>query len=294
MNMKYQSSFHLLFLTLLICQLATAMSAKNHKFLNYNIYKGMSQDTTLRKEHFVKWMQQLSPDIVGMEEVNYFTQSTLDNMANKYGHPYSVLLKEQGYPVALTSRYPIVNVRRVTDNMHHGMIVAQILDYHIIVTHLSPHRWEKRGHEIDLIMATIKATAPKGKWIVMGDFNAYSPIDIQAYADGLLKDRTFKLEQKYKSHKNLRNNELDFTVIQKVLDAGFIDALKVKHSSFVSSVPTKVLEHKTLDVNPPFRIDYMFVSNFLKKKILSCDILKDSFTDNYSDHYPVLMELSDK
>ncbi len=280
-------------LLLMVSLYSFRTEAKTIKVLDYNTYKGMSQDSTINKAQFVEWMKQLSPDIVGLEEVNYFTQSVLENFSNKYGHPYAVLLKEKGYPVALTSRYPIVNVQRVTDNMQHGLIMAQILDYHVIVTHLSPHRWEKRGQEIDLILATIKATAPKGKWIILGDFNSYSPVDAKAYTDGLLKKRTADLEQKFKSHKNLRNHELDYSVIQKVLDSGLVDALKVKHPEFVPSVPTKVLEHANLDENPPFRIDYIFVSSPLKKKIQSCEILKTPFTDTHSDHYPVLMELAD-
>lgn len=287
------SNLSFIVLLLIATLYSSKIQAKTIKVLDYNIYKGMSQDSTLKKDEFVEWMKQLSPDIVGLEEMNYFTQSELDNFASRYGHPYSVLLKEKGYPVALTSRYPVVNVHRVTDNMQHGFIMAQILDYHIIVTHLSPHSWEKRGQEIDLILATIQATAPKGKWIILGDFNSYSPVDAQAYTDGLLKKRTKQLEQKYKSHKNLRNGELDYSVIQKVLDFGLVDALKTKHASFNSSVPTKVLEHATLEVNPPFRIDYIFVSPSMKRKIKSCEILKNPFTDLHSDHYPVVMELSE-
>lgn len=269
------------------------VQAQTFKVLSYNIYKGLSCDSSVNKRGFAEWVSKLQPDIVALQEVNGFTQAKLSQLAANYGHPYAILLKEEGYPVALTSRYPIVNVQKVTDNMHHGFILAQVKGYHILVTHLSPHKYKKRREEADMLLSTVKATCPKGKWLMMGDFNAYSPLDKEAYKDGLVKERTRKLELKYKSHQNLKNGELDFSVIEKVLQGGFCDALKLKNQTYVSSAPTKVLEHSYLNVNPSFRIDYIFVSQLLKKKVVQCYIIKDAYTDINSDHYPVWLELSE-
>ncbi|MDY3851342.1 MAG: endonuclease/exonuclease/phosphatase family protein [Prevotella sp.] len=268
------------------------MPAQTFKVLSYNIYKGLMCDSSVNKQDFAKWVSKQQPDIVALQEVNGFTQAKLSQLAADYGHPYAVLLKEEGYPVALTSRFPIVNVQKVIDNMHHGFILAQVKNYHILVTHLSPHKYKKRGEEVDMLLATVKATHPKGKWLMMGDFNAYSPWDKESYKDGLVRERTRQLEMKYKSHQNLKNGELDFSVIEKVLNGGFCDALKLKNRDYVSSAPTKVLEHSDLHANPTFRIDYIFVSQSLKKDVVQCRIIKDDYTDNHSDHYPVWLELS--
>ncbi|GHT76430.1 hypothetical protein FACS189463_1490 [Bacteroidia bacterium] len=274
-----------------ICLLGVqTVSAQNLKILSYNIYKGMTFDTSEDKVDFVEWVKALSPDIVALEEVNDFTQAKLESLARKYEHPYAILLKEKGFPVALTSKYPIVNARKVTDNMHHGFIQAQILDFNILVTHLSPHKYWKRGEEIDLILSTINHTNPEEKWIVAGDFNAYSPLDSLGYQDGLLKERIMMYEKKYQSHENLKDNNIDYSVIQKVLDFGFYDALKLKNDTYISTAPT--LEETYMESNnATFRIDYIFVSKNLKNQVLNCSVIKDEFTDHKSDHYPVFLEL---
>jgi exodeoxyribonuclease-3 len=265
--------------------------AENLKILSYNIYKGMSLDKSENKSGFVTWIDSISPDIVSLQEVNGFTQATLEKTARDYGHPYAVLLKEEGYPVALTSKFPIVNVKKVIDNMHHGFIQAQVLDFNIIVLHLSPHKYWKRNEEVDLILSTIKNANPRGKWIIMGDFNTYSPLDALHYQDGLLQERIKTLEEKYKSHENLKENKIDYSVIQKVMDYGFLDALRLKNASYVSTVPTYSLEHTNLNNQATMRIDYIFISKKIKEDIVSCSIIKDNFTHHNSDHYPVLMEL---
>ncbi len=267
------------------------LKAANMKILSYNIYKGMSLDKSENKSDFVEWIDSLSPDIVALQEVNGFTQATLESMAQKYGHPYAILLKEEGFPIALTSKYPIVNVRKVIDNMHHGFIQAQVNGINILVTHLSPHKYKKRGEEIDLIMSTITCNNANSKWVVTGDFNSYSPLDSLNYRDGLLKERIKTLELRYKSHENLKNGNIDYSVIQKVLDAGFYDALKLKHAEFISTVPTQAVEHGNISNQAEFRIDYIFVSKDLRKNVLDCSIIKDNFTKNKSDHYPIFMTL---
>ena len=284
---------HFLILSILfvIININCSLKAENIKILSYNIYIGMSLDKSEDKSDFIKWINTMSPDIVSLQEVNGFTQEKLEKTARKYGHPYAVLLKEEGYPVALTSKYPIVNVRKVIDNMHHGFIQAQILDFNIIVLHLSPHKYWKRSEEIDLILSTIKSTDSNGKWIITGDFNTYSPLDSLAYQDGLLKERIKELENKYKSHENLKNNNIDYSTIQKVLDSGFYDAFKLKNSAYTFTIPTLFLEHADLKNQATKRIDYIFISKNLKKKLLNPTIIKDDFTNYKSDHYPVFIEI---
>lgn len=258
--------------------------------ISYNILKGMSQDTTAGKQQFVDWVRQKDPDILALQEVNLFTQTSLEEMARKFNHPYAVLLKEPGYPVALTSKYPIVNVRKVIDNLHHGFLQAEINGYQIIVLHLSPHKYWKRREEANLIISTIAAQPSQKRWIVMGDFNSLSILDAKTYADGRVLEKTQANMKKYSFHDNLVDGALDFEVQNLFLRFGLIDALKLKHEEFVSSLPTELTSQN--GKNPPSRIDYIYLSKDLKKKVKRVDILKDPFTHFYSDHYPVYMEIS--
>ena len=118
-------------------------------------------DTTALKERFVAWMRELDPDMAALQEMNGFTQARLEKLAADYGHSYAVLLKDTGYPVALTSKYPIV-AKRVTDNMHHGFLIASTGGYNIVVAHLSPFNWCKRQQEVATILAWIEALENAG------------------------------------------------------------------------------------------------------------------------------------
>ena len=79
---------------------------------------------------------------------------------------------------------------------------------------------------------------------------------------------------------------MDYSIQQKILDFGFVDALKVSYPQFVASAPTKLFYDQS---KFPLRYDYLYVSSNLKNSIVKCEIMKDNFTDHYSDHYPVLL-----
>lgn len=60
----------------------------------------------------------LFPEVLALQEVTGFTQASLEKLAETYGHPYTVLLMEGGkFPVAITRKYPIINVQKLSDNM---------------------------------------------------------------------------------------------------------------------------------------------------------------------------------
>lgn len=262
------------------------------RVLSYNILEGMKLDTTKQKTVFVDWIKSFDPDIMALQEVNKFKQRQLEDLARSYGHPYAVLLKEYGYPVALTSKYPIVNVDKVIDNMSHGFICAKVGGYNIIVLHLNPHKHWKRSEEIALVLETIKQSGDKEKWLLMGDFNSISPLDADGFADGKLLE-TMKAEEAGRPGvvENLVDGKsLDYSIHQAILDRGFVDVAKKKYPKFESSCETKsfLLTH-------PYpakkRYDFIYVSSNLEKNYIDASIIKDSFTDNYSDHYPVLLDL---
>ena len=58
---------------------------KNLKIICYNILYGMRRDTTQGKRLFAEWVRQQNPDILALQEVNDFTQFTLETLAAEYG-----------------------------------------------------------------------------------------------------------------------------------------------------------------------------------------------------------------
>lgn len=283
-----------LFSLIMVCTLAMGVNAQAQtlKLISYNVYWGMKQDTTAHKAQFTQWFKDQNPDIVALQEVNGFTQQMIQEFAESYGHPYAIIVKEPAadgsisFPVALTSKYPIINVRRVVDNLIHGLIVAEIEGHHFMVTHFHPFSAVKRGHEIDLVLATAKAGSPQAKWLLMGDLNSVSPLDKREYDNGLVLNHIREDMKKKPHNQNLLNNELDYSVQQKVLDAGFVDAFKKFHPTFEASAPTKLFYDQS---KFPLRYDYLYVNSAMQNDLIECDIIKDEFTDIYSDHYPVVL-----
>lgn len=280
------------------------------KVISYNVYWGMRQDSTEHKSKFAEWIREQNPDILALQEMNGFTQQNpefapkgsnplnLQKLAASYGHPYVFIVREPAadgsisFPVAITSKYPIVNVTRVVENASHGFLTAEIEGYHFVVTHFHPFSSEKRGYEIDQILATIKSKPTDCKWLLMGDLNSVSPLDKSEYDNNLLRDFIREDRKKRPHNLNLGNDdELDYTVQQKILDFGFVDAFKAFHPKFEPSAPTKLFYDQS---KHPLRYDYLYVSQNLKDKMVRCDLIKDKFTDIYSDHYPVVLILEDK
>lgn len=246
------------------------------KVISYNILEGMKNDTTTGKQVFTDWVRSYAPDILALQECNKFTQLSLEEMAARYGHPYAVLVKTTGYPVGITSKYPIVNVQKVTDNMTHGFIVCKIKDLNVIVLHLNPHKYKKRREEIREILGTMAAAPDRKKWMIMGDFNSFSPLDKDNYKDGNALRSLQEAARKYSYHDNLIDGKsLDFEVQQQILDFGMKDA-------------GKTIEPTDL---PKRRIDYIYVSKDLIKQVTAAHFIRDGFTANHSDHKPIIMEL---
>jgi exodeoxyribonuclease-3 len=261
------------------------------RFITYNMLEGMKLDTSADKPNFVNWLKQMDPDVLALQEVTGFTQASLEKLAQSYGHPYAVLLIEgEKYPVALTSKYPIVNVQRVSDNMDRGFIMARIKDLNVVSLHFTPFDYRKRAQEVDLLLAHLNVQPVKQQWVIMGDFNTVSPTDSANYSDGRMVTNYQAYEKKYAPIQKLANGKLDYTVIEKIVANGFTDALKKTTPAFVKTVHPKRFEPKNgTDVTS--RIDFIFVSRGLVKKIAAAKVLVDDFTNNYSDHYPVLLDM---
>jgi exodeoxyribonuclease-3 len=262
---------------------------QNLKIISYNVLDGMKNDTSAGKTAFAQWIKKMNPDVMAFQEMNEFTQQRLEEFAHSYGHQYAILLKDTGYPVALTSCYPITNVKKTVAHFHHGFIEATIKDIHFFVLHLSPHKYLKRKEEIDSILSLIRINGSDARVILMGDFNAQSPQDSVFYEDGKMLETLKKLATRYPWHENLKNGKIDFEVIRTVLLNGFFDPIYDPKKLNISHL-TKMPAEPGFEYDRS-RMDYIFVNSTLKDKVKKAAILKDEFTDYMSDHYPVYLEL---
>jgi exodeoxyribonuclease III len=62
------------------------------RVITHNVFEGMRLDTSAGKPIFVKWVKQMDPDVLALQEVTGFTQASLEKLAESYGHSYALLL----------------------------------------------------------------------------------------------------------------------------------------------------------------------------------------------------------
>lgn len=262
----------------------TAVKAQTLKVLSYNILEGMKTDTSKGKQLFVEWVKDKNPDVLALQECNGFTQLTLEALAATYGHNYAVIVKENGYPTGVTSRYPIVNIRKVNENMTHGFITASINGYNFCILHLNPHKHLKRRSEIAQVLETLRLQHGDKNWLMMGDFNSLSPLDSHRVAQTNFVERQREVSLKNPNISNLANGQVDYQVQQSILRAGYVDAGLTYDKTVQKDTGKSGILSNT-------RIDYIYLSKDLAKKLQYCKFIYDDFTAKYSDHKPIIMEL---
>lgn len=237
------------------------------------------------------WMNEQDPDIVALQELNGYTEQILADDARSYGHAYSALLKEEGFPTGITSRFPIEDIQRIREGFHHGLMRVKIQGIYIYVIHLHPSNWETRMLEINQILQDIETLPQDAKVILAGDFNTFSPLDSVYYSHGRLEP-FFKDRDSLYEEKNLNNGKLEYSVIQKVMDVGLIDleaSLRISSYSFSGSFPTLI--EKEGEHGDQRRLDYVFASKNLVKKVTKAKIITTDTTFILSDHLPMVVDL---
>jgi len=250
------------------------------RLISYNILEGMKLDKANSYDNFVEWVNKYDPDILALQEANGFTQESMEALAARFNHPYVITNVKVGdnYPVVFTSKYPLEKRRRVTKHVSHGCIFASIKGVNIVVTHLWPQGyWHEEGdglgteyrlQEINIVLdSTINKFPMEPKWLLMGDFNSVSTID----KDGLDNP-----------------NSRDYRVHNTIQEAGFSDALRHLHNYFQRTTPTVYGGWKPGGKGS--RIDFIYGTNAMLRDVVKAQIIYDDFTDNFSDHYPTMVD----
>ena len=268
----------------------TFKESSNLKIISHNVWYGFTK-VPERKKTWIAWMNDQEADIVSLQELNEYKQAKLAEDAKNYGHAYSVLLKEEGFPTGITSRYPIEDVHRVTEGFHHGLLRVRIKGIYFYVIHLHPSNWETRKSEINLILQDIETLPANSKVILAGDFNTFSPLDSSYYSHGKLEPFFNDRDLLY-GEKNLNKGELDYTVIQEVLDFGLIDLeASLRNSSYIFPGSFPTLVEKEGEHGDQRRLDYVFASKNLAEGVTRAEIITSDTALLLSDHLPVIIDM---
>src|SRR5690606_41941561 len=94
-----------------------------------------------------------------------------------------------GFPVALTSKYPIVNTQKGVDNMWHAYLYANVNGNHVLVIHFSPFSYQKRRHEVAEVLARAALIPQEEPIMLLGDFHSLSHDDADEYDDAVVGRR---------------------------------------------------------------------------------------------------------
>mgnify|MGYP000923699853 CR=1 FL=1 len=262
------------------------------KILSYNVLYGLKD--SVNTERYKQFVSQLDPDIVATQEMNGWTQKTLEKLAGSYGHPYALQSKEEGFPVSLSSKTPLVNFKKVTENMWHAYIYAKVKDIHIFVIHFSPFSYAKRLEEVDNILAQVNELPQDEPILIMGDFNSLSRADQLQYGEDLLASMK-NSEQQHAHIRNLNNGQIDYSVLDKLQQAGFKDSYYLTHKEFTGSVPTFKDDNgniKESNKGISKRIDFLWCNPVAAKLVTKSEVVKDELSHYISDHYPIYVELT--
>ena len=291
---------HILYTLLLISLFpitSNGQPARKEKLrvISYNIWNGFEHDAS-RRANFIDWIKGQQPDILAITELVGFTEKNLGQLASEYGHKYYAIVKEEGYPVGITSNKPITVVKKQVEDFWHGMLHVKTYGLDIIVTHLSPHDWKFRLKEAQMLTKYIQDNQ-LDNCMVMGDFNAYSPFDadwVETHAQ-LIKNKQ-KWDAEQETYRNMRDGRLDYSVLSQFLSIGLTDICRLyvpadKRTTFPTAFLYRWQHGDTRLHGISERLDYILVSPSLVSRCVDAHIHTGIETEGISDHYPVSVDL---
>lgn len=135
--------------------------------------------------------------------------------------------------------------------------------------------WTERHRVIELraLLASI-ARHQHGFHLLAGDFNTLAPGDLLDFR---------KLPNRLRALVWLSGGNIRWKTIQLVLDAGYVDAYRLRHGGDVGyTFPTW---------SPHVRLDYVFTPATFNKRLLRCDIVRHAAAAAASDHLPLVAEV---
>lgn len=285
----------ILFLILMLPMLALSQQ-DTFTVLSYNIWNGydFGKDEKRRAE-VNQWIKEQQPDLVALQELVKYTPEKLAEDAKSWGHSYSVLLKKEGYSVGLTSNQPIELLAKIRENMHHGALHCRTNGVDVMVIHFSPFSHNKRRQEARIILDAIaEVDESSDQFIVLGDFNALSPMDDHLYSDGVLLNRMREGDKDKKNEGNLLDSEFAYATISAFMAYPMIDVVSrfTEDLSDRGSFPGWILGDGTEKSNQDLsnrleRIDFIFTSTQMARNCIDARVMNNKNTHFLSDHYPV-------
>jgi exodeoxyribonuclease-3 len=242
------------------------------RLLTYNIRRG----GTDRAGAIARVIAACRPDVVLLQEA--IDPATVGRLAEATGMAASGSFAKQS--LGFLSRERITHVSwhrpRVSRHAFIEIIPAdetiRIFGVHLSAVHAA---WteHRRVFELRALLRTV-ARRQGGFHVLAGDFNTLAPGELLTVGRLPFRLRPFVW---------LSGGRIRWRTIQTVLDAGYVDAYRLKHPGEPGmTMPTW---------DPHVRLDYVFVPDSAAGRVIACDVVTSHDAASASDHFPVVADL---
>ena len=252
------------------------------RFVSYNILDGGAR----REEQLLDAIQAQNPDVIGLVEAE--DPAVVEKLARALEMDF-INAPGNSKASALLSRYPIrhtINHAPLHKTLSKSLLEAAVVspngvEWLISVLHLHARALEedeqKREQEIDEVLWIFQPHRDAGRpHLLMGDFNSNAPyqkIDPQ------------RCKPKTRRAWEANGGWIPRRVVQRMLDAGYLDSLRVVDSQASEDAGTFSTEF------PGQRVDYIFTYGFDAARIKAAWIHTDPPARDASDHFPTGAQL---
>jgi endonuclease/exonuclease/phosphatase family metal-dependent hydrolase len=242
------------------------------RLLTYNIRVGGEG----RAEPLARVINACAPDLVLLQEAT--RPKVIEQLAARTGMADWRAFPRQS--LAYMSRRPAIQSSWHQPRFSHHAFVEvlpagpplRIFGVHLSAVHAA---WTERRrlYELRALLRTV-AEHQDGLHVLAGDFNTLAP---GAFLD--LDRLPFRL----RPFVWLSGGRIKWRTIQTVLDAGYVDAFRLKHPEEDGfTMPSS---------DPHVRLDYAFVPAAYTDAVVSCDVVTHPDAPAASDHLPVVLDI---
>lgn len=240
--------------------------------MTYNIQDGGNG----RIDDIVKIFKLHAPDFISVNEASDFDKNDarlLKELSKKVGlrHYYLALSAQSRSHVVVLSRYPFKTIQELRPLKNAGVVVTiatDLGDISVAAVHLASIPEDVRLNELNI---AISQQAKCDLRIVIGDLNSLSERD------------------DYGSRQKAEVEKPRYDVVNKLEQSGYFDAAVECGKQKEYTVPI------TQDNNVIYRnlrLDYIFVSEYLKRRLSNYMVINNELTEKASDHFPVIVEFN--
>jgi endonuclease/exonuclease/phosphatase family metal-dependent hydrolase len=253
------------------------------RLISYNILDGGAG----RVDLLARVIAGQNPDIVALVEAD--DPAVVEEMAHRLNMDF-IHAPGNKKASALLSRWPICETinhaplhQSLTKSLLEAIVISPAGEEWILgVAHLYARATEGdesiREHEIATVLQIFephrRANRPH---LLTGDFNSNAPY--QQIDPSRCKPSTRRAFER-------NGGYIPRRVVQRLLDAGYADALYVKYPLIAQTAASFSTDF------PGQRVDYIFTLNVDPRRIRSARVVYDDPARDASDHYPIWVEIN--